>query len=93
MKIEMLNTWEQQKPKAEQILDTILMQADFFEIRTGMKPTIFMSYDIFALLAYTARDMFLAHPDKNTPQSICGYDLEIIQQGEELLYVGYRINL
>jgi hypothetical protein len=37
--------------------------------------------------------MFLAHPDKNTPQSICGYDLEIIQQGEELLYVGYRLYL
>jgi hypothetical protein len=50
-----------------------------------------MSYDIFALLAYNARDMLLVHPDKNTPQSICGYDLEILQQGEDLLYVGYRL--
>ena len=50
MKIEMFNPWENQKSKAEQIINTILMQADFFEIRTGMKPTVFMSYDIFALL-------------------------------------------
>ena len=91
MKIEMFNPWEDQKPKAEQILNTILMQADFFEIRTGIKPTVFMSYDIFALLAYNARNMLLVHPDKNTPQSICGYDLEILQQGEDLLYVGYRL--
>lgn len=91
MKIKMFNSWEDQKPKAEQIINTILMQAEFFEIRTGIKPTVFMSYDIFALLAYDARDMFLVHPDKNTPQCICGYDLEILQQGEDLLYVGYKL--
>ena len=90
MKIEMFNSWENQKSKAEQIINTILMQADFFEIRTGIKPTVFMSYDIFALLVYNARDIFLVHTD-NTPQSICGYDFEILQQGEDLLYVGYRL--
>ncbi len=94
MKIEMIDTWEQTKHKAEQILDTILLQADFFEMRTGMEPTIFMSYDLFATVAAVAQDRLLFRIDKNnTPHTICGYDLELIHQGKELLYVGYKVLL
>lgn len=92
--IEMIDTWEQTKRKAEQILDTILLQADFFEMRTGMEPTIFMSYDLFATVAAVAQDRLLFSIDKNsTPHTICGYDLELIHQGKELLYVGYKVLL
>lgn len=92
-------TWEQKRRKGEQIIQTILLQADFFEMRTRVKPTIFMSYDLFALVAAVNRDAFgreaLFHRiDKNqTPHTICGYDLELIHQGNELLYVGYKVLL
>lgn len=89
-------SWEQKRRKGEQIIQTILLQADFFEMKTRVKPTIFMSYDLFALVAAVNRDAFgrevLFHRiDKNqTPHTICGYDLELIYQGNELLYVGYK---
>ena len=92
-------TLEQKRRKGEQIIQTILLQADFFEMRTRVKPTIFMSYDLFALVAAANRDAFvrevLVHRiDKNqTPHTICGYDLELIYQGSELLYVGYKVIL
>ena len=92
-------TWEQKKHKGEQIIQTILLQADFFEMKTRVKPTIFMSYDLFALVVAVNRDAFgrevLFHKiDKNqTPHTICGYDLELIHQGSELLYVGYKVIL
>jgi hypothetical protein len=87
-------TWEQQRYKGEQIIQTILLQADFFEMRTRTKPTIFMSYDLFALVAAVAQDRLLFRVDRNsTPNTICGYDLEIIHQGSGLLYVGYKVIL
>ena len=94
MKIEMIDTWEQTKYKAEQIINTIQLQADFFEMRTRIKPTIFMSYDLFALVAAAARDLLVHRIDKNQPaHTICGYDLELIHQGYNLLYVGYNVDL
>jgi hypothetical protein len=87
-------TWEQQRYKGEQIIQTILVQADFFEMRTRTRPTIFMSYDLFALVAAVTQDRLLFRVDRNsTPNTICGYDLEIIHQGSELLYVGYKVIL
>ena len=87
-------TWEQTKYKAEQIINTIQLQADFFEMRTRIKPTIFMSYDLFAVVAAGLRDMLVRRIDKNQPaHTICGYDLELIHQGSELLYVGYKVDM
>ena len=92
-------TWEQKRYKSNQIIETIKLQADFFEMKTSVKPTIFMSYDLFALVAAVNRDAFgrevlLHRIDKNqTPHTICGYDLELIHQGKELLYVGYKVLL
>ena len=64
-------TWEQKRYKSNQIIETIKLQADFFEMKTRVKPTIFMSYDLFALVAAVNRDAFgrevLVHRiDKNT---------------------------
>lgn len=90
-------TWEQKRHKGEQIIQTILLQADFFEMKTRVKPTIFMSYDLFALVAAVNRDalgreVLLHRIDKNQiPHTICGYDIEFIHPGTELLYVGYKV--
>lgn len=92
-------TWEQKRRKVDRLIETIKLQADFFEMKTRTQPTIFMSYDLFALIAAVNRDAFgrevLFHRiDKNqTPHTICGYDLELIHQGSELLYVGYKVLL
>ena len=92
--IEMIDTWEQQRRKGEQIIETILVQADFFEMRNRVKPTIFMSYVLFALVAAATRDLVVHRIDKNqTAHTICGYDLEIIHHSKESLYVGYKVIL
>ena len=94
MNIEPIDTWEQTKQLAEQIINTIQLQADFFEMRTSIQPTIFMSYDLFAIVAAGTRDMIVRRIEENKPvHTICGYDLELIHQGMELLYVGYKVIL
>lgn len=90
--IKMIDTYEQTKYKAEQLIATILLQANFFEQAMRVKPTIFVSDDIFAILAAGARDLLLYRLDQTqTPHAICGYDLEIIYRGKELLYVGHKV--
>ena len=92
--IKPIDTWEQAKHKAEQIISTIKLQADFFEMRTRIEPTVFMSYDLFAIVAAATRDILVRRIDKNQPvHTICGYDLELIHQGYNLLYVGYKVDL
>ena len=92
--IKPINTWEQTKQLAEQIINTIQLQADFFEMRTRIQPTIFMSYDLFAIVAAGMRDVLVRRIDKNQPaHTICGYDLELIHQGNNLLYVGYKVEI
>lgn len=87
-------TWEQQVYKGNQIIETIKLQADFFEMRTRVKPTIFMSYDLFALVAAAAKDLLVYKVDKTqTGHTICGYDLEITHQSKESLYIGYKVVL
>lgn len=87
-------TWEQTKHKAQQIIETLLVQTDFFEMRNRVKPTVFMSYDLFAIVVAAARDLVIYRVDKTqTGHTICGYDLELIHHGKELLYVGYKVLL
>ena len=90
--VEMIDTREQTKVKSEQIINTILIHTEFFEARMHAKPTVFMSYDLFATIAAAYCDVLLYTFDKNQPShTICGYDLEIIPQGSNLLYVGYKV--
>ncbi len=92
--VKMIDTWEQIKYKAERIINTIQLQADFFEMRTRVKPTVFMSYDLFAVTAAASRGLLAHRIGKNqTAHTICGYDLEIIHQGTNLLYVGYKVEI
>jgi hypothetical protein len=92
--IEMVDKSRENFYKAEALLYTIQQQAYFFEMRTGMRPTIFMSYDFFAILVGSFRDVVAHRLDKcQSAHTVCGYDLEIIAHGKEVLYVGYKINL
>lgn len=92
--VKMLDTFKQTKHRAEHIIQNILLHANFFEQSMRAKPTIFVSYDIFAILAAGTRDLLLYRLDQTkTPHTICGYDLEIIHQCKELLYVGYKVNM
>lgn len=86
-------SWEQKRHKCEQIIQTILLQADFFEMKTRLQPTVFMSYDLFALVAAT--DKLIVHrvDENQIAHTICGYDLEIIHHGTDLLYLGYKVLL
>lgn len=92
--VKMIDPYEQAKARAEGIINTILYAANNFEQCFCVKPTVFMSYDIFALVAAGTRDLLKARIDRDkTPHTICGYDLELIHQGSELLYIGYRVGL
>ena len=92
--IETLGTWEQRKYKAQQLIETILVQADFFEMKTRTRPTVFMSPDLFQLIAAYSRDLIVSRlPKDQTANTICGYDLEILYDRKELLYVGYKVLL
>ena len=87
-------SWEQKVYKGNQIIETIKIQADFFEMRNRVKPTIFMSYDLFALVAAAGRELIVSRlPKDQTAHTLCGYDLELIQPGREVLYVGYKVLL
>jgi hypothetical protein len=80
--------------RADILLWTIQQQADLFQMQTGLEPTIFMSYDLFALLVSSFKDAILFRVGEGqSVHTICGYDLELIQHGKELLYVGYKINI
>ena len=99
MVTEMINNWEQKQQKVAQLISIIQMHADLFEMRTRYEPTVFMSYDLFALIAAVNRDaigkeVLLTRLDENKPaHTICGYDLELIQPGSNLLYVGYKVDM
>ncbi len=90
--IKMIDIMEQTKYKAEQLINTILLHTNYFEQAMHTKPTVFVSYDIFHTIAAGTRDLLLYRLDQaQTPNTICGYDLEIIHHGKELLYVGYKV--
>ena len=80
--------------KADLLIWTIQQQADLFEMRTGFEPTIMMTLDLVDLVATHFRDVIVHRVDKNqTTNTICGYDLEVLPAGRELLYVGYKIDI
>ena len=92
--IEMVNKSRENFYKAEALLCTIQQQADFFEMRTGMEPTIFMSLDLVHILTAVLPETVVARINKNsTAHTVCGYDLEIIAHSKEVLYVGYKVLL
>lgn len=97
--IKMFDIYEQVKDQAERLINTILYSADFFEHQMGLKPTIFMTRDIFDTLARGAREhlQVKVHKESNHDAysydyTICGYDIHPIPYGAHMLYAGYRVS-
>lgn len=84
--------YEDIRKKAESLISNILYQADYFEMRTRIKPTIFMSHDVFSIIVRGTKDcMVERYPKNQTAWTLRGYDLELFVHGSRLLYVGYSI--
>lgn len=91
MKVEKFNPYEdyEVKNRADKYIMCILNCADFFEYRMRMKPTVFMSNDVLAIILQY-------HSEKVTSQNrgealtICGYELKMVF-GKNVLYFGCKI--
>ena len=93
--INMLDRYEYNRTRANDIINTILYAAENFEMAMGLKPTVFMSYDIFAILVAGVDSNIVVHNiiKHQTTHSICGYDVELIKENSEVLYLGYQVGL
>lgn len=75
----------------ENLFYNILYQAENFEMRTGCKPTIFITPDLFNSLAvnYKYSLRFTAATDE--PDTFCGYPIEQIGSNKSGVSIGYKI--
>ena len=76
--------------KAESFIEHILGAACYFEHNIKIRPTVFMSCDVLAIIAKSTRDAITSYRYRE-PMMICGYDLELVD-GENKLYLGYRLS-
>ena len=74
---------------ANRIVDTIMHSAPYFEYHVRLKPTVFMSRDLFAIVARGARDAIVAQ-ESGRKHTICGYELEFAF-GNNMFYFGYEL--
>jgi hypothetical protein len=76
--------------KTEGFIECILDSAYYFECYTKIKPTIFMSNDVLAIITKGTRDAITSYKYGEL-MTICGYELEIVP-GKNKLYLGYRLS-
>ena len=82
---------EDNRLQSEKIIAYILKGADYFEYRLRVKPTVFISNDVLAVIAKYNRDTIVFSFDKfGLPTTICGYDLKVTF-GENVLYLGVEL--
>ncbi len=74
---------------ANRIVDTIMHSAPYFEYHVRVKPTVFMSHDLFAIVARGARDAIVVQ-ESGRKHTICGYELEFAF-GNNMFYFGYEL--
>lgn len=79
--------------RAEQLISVVKNQAALFEMRTRYEPTIFMSYDLFSLLKDSDQTLVHRLDETQVTHTICGYEIELLRYGSNLLYVGYKVSL
>ena len=75
----------------ENLFHNILYHAENFELRTGYKPTIFITPDLFNSLAVNYRRELVFSCAKEVPTTICGYPLEQIRSDRSGVSIGYKI--
>jgi hypothetical protein len=88
--IKMIDNSIQLYREVDMLIQNILASADYFEYKNNIKPTVFMSMDIRALVLQYYRDALSIYAVTGKPDTICGYDVQYIQ-GKGLLYLGYKI--
>lgn len=74
----------------ENLFHNILYHAENFEMRTGCKPTIFITPDMFNLLAANYK-YELRVAANNESDTFCGYPIEHIKSNKSGVFIGYKI--
>jgi hypothetical protein len=75
----------------ENLVHNILYHAENFEMRTGCKPTIFITPDLFNSLAINYRYDLRFTTIKDAPDTFCGYPIEQIRSNKSGVSIGYKI--
>ena len=68
----------------------MLYQAENFEMRTGYKPTIFITPDMFNSLAANYKYELRVAANKES-DTFCGYPIEQIKSNKSGVFIGYKI--
>ena len=75
----------------ENLFHNILCHAENFEMRTGFKPTIFITPDLFNSLAFNFRHELTFTVAKDQPDMFCGYPIEQVRSNKSGVSIGYKI--
>ena len=75
----------------ENLFHNILYHAENFEMRTGYKPTIFITPDLFNSLAANYRYDLRFTAARDEPDTFCGYPIEQIRSNKSGVFIGYKI--
>ena len=76
----------------ENLFHNILYHAENFEMRTGYKPTIFITPDLFNSLAHNyRRELVVFTTARDEPDRFCGYPIEQIRSNKSGVSIGYKI--
>ena len=75
----------------ENLFHNILYHVENFEMRTGFKPTIFITPDLFNSLARNYRHELIFTCTKDQPDMFCGYPIEQIRSNKSGVSIGYKI--
>ena len=75
----------------ENLFHNILYHAENFEMRTGYKPTIFITPDLFNSLAANYRYDLRFTAARDEPDTFRGYPIEQIRSNKSGVFIGYKI--
>ena len=75
----------------ENLVHNILFHVEGFEMRTGYKPTIFITPDLFNSLAVRYRRELNFALAKDQPDMFCGYPIEQVRSNKSGVSIGYKI--
>lgn len=75
----------------ENLFHNILYHAENFEMRTGLKPTIFITPDLFNSIAHNYKYDLTFTIAKDQPDLFCGYPIEQIRSNKSGVSIGYKI--
>lgn len=91
LKLEPYDDYEVAKERADRILDTILQGVSYFEYYVRIKPTVFMSHDVLAIVARYRNEAITSYK-YGEPLTVCGYELKLAL-GKNMLYLGYQLSM